>query len=129
MDEYEHFTKGERCDACNLFSKSISLWLHSGMSVPMPEEPVKYTLHHCDLNRSDRVLLSARFLTENEDHMSTYDVESYLVDAGLHEYVTGLNREKVSIPFTGEDRQLVSVLVDYYGKAIRNYFVYSDEVI
>ena len=28
--------------------------------------------------------------------MSTYDVESYLVDAGLHEYVTGLNREKVS---------------------------------
>lgn len=61
--------------------------------------------------------------------MSTYDVESYLVDAGLHEYVTGLNREKVSIPFTGEDRQLVSVLVDYYGKTIRNYFVYSDEVI
>lgn len=61
--------------------------------------------------------------------MSTYDVESYLVDAGLHEYVMGLNREKVSIPFTGEDRQLVSVLVDYYGKAIRNYFVYSDEVI
>ena len=61
--------------------------------------------------------------------MSTYDVESYLVDAGLHEYVTGLNREKVSIPFTGEDRQLVSVLVDYYGNAIRNYFVYSDEVI
>ena len=55
--------------------------------------------------------------------MSTYDVESYLVDAGLHEYVTGLNRKKVSIPFTGEDRQLVSVLVDYYGKAIRNYFV------
>ena len=49
--------------------------------------------------------------------MSTYDVESYLVDAGLHEYVTGLNREKVSIPFTGEDRQLVSVLVDYYGIA------------
>ena len=61
--------------------------------------------------------------------MSTYDVESYLVDAGLHEYVTGLNREKVSIPFTGEDRQQVSVLVDYCGKAIRNYFVYSDEVI
>lgn len=128
MDEYEHFTKGERRDACNLFSKSISLWLHSGMSVPMPEEPVKYTLNHCDLNRVDRVLLSARFLAENEDHMSTYDVESYLVDAGLHEYVTGLNREKVNIPFTAEDRQLVSVLADYYGKDIRNYFVYSDEV-
>lgn len=125
MEEYEHFTKGERRDACYLFSMSISLWLHSGMSVPMPKEPVKYTLNHCDLNRADRVLLSARFLAENVDHMSTYDVESYLVDAGLHEYVTGLNREKVNIPFTGEDRQLVSVLVDYYGKDIRNYFVYS----
>lgn len=129
MVDYKHFTKNERRDACNLFSKSISLWLHGGKSVPMPEEPVKYTLNNCDLNRADRVLLSARFLAENTDHMSTNDIESYLVDAGLREYVTGLNREKVNIPFTGEDRQLVSVLVEYYGKDIRNYFVYSNEVI
>lgn len=125
MAEYNHFTKGERSDACNLFAKSISLWLHSGKDVPMPEEPVNFTLNNCDLNRADRVLLSAQFLAENTDHMSTNDIESYLVDAGLREYVTGLNREKVNIPFTGEDRQLVSVLVDYYGKDIRNYFVYS----
>lgn len=129
MVDYKHFTKNERRDACNLFSKSISLWLYGGKSVPMPEEPVKYTLNNCDLNRADRVLLSARFLAENTDHMSTNDIESYLVDAGLREYVTGLNREKVNIPFSGEDRQLVSVLVDYYGKDIRNYFAYSDEVM
>lgn len=126
MAEYKQFTINERRDACILFSKSISLWLHSGKSVPMPEEPVKYTLNNCDLNRADRVLLSAHFLAENSDHMSTNDIESYLVDAGLRDYVTGLNREKVNIPFTGEDRQLVSVLVDYYGKDIRKCFVYSD---